>query len=91
MTIDEMIATCEEGSKTTWNGRPTQGALEHRQLAEWLKELQAHRESWMKVVSAIDQHTDIHSDGEVYPSDKTDVPDYYGEIWKCRPKEGDAE
>lgn len=47
MTLDEMIATCEEGSKTTWNGRPTQSALEHKQLAEWLKELQAHREAWV--------------------------------------------
>lgn len=31
-----------------------------------LEELQAHREAWMKVVSAVDQHTDIHSDGEFY-------------------------
>ena len=46
MTIDEMIATCEEGSKATWNGRLTQGALEHYQFAEWLKELKAHREAW---------------------------------------------
>lgn len=32
----------------------------------WLEELQAHREAWMKVVSEVDQHTEIHSDGEFY-------------------------
>lgn len=41
-------------------------AKEHRQLAEWLKELKSHREAWMKVVSEVDQHTEIHSDGEFY-------------------------
>ena len=31
-----------------------------------LEELQAHREAWMKVVSEVDKHTEIHSDGELY-------------------------
>ena len=31
-----------------------------------MEELQAHRNAWMNVVSAIDQRTEIHSDGELY-------------------------
>ena len=60
-------------------------AAEHRQLAEWLKELKAHREAWMKVVSEIDQHTDIHSDGKLYVKN-FDVKKI---IAGYRPKEGD--
>lgn len=62
-------------------------ATEHRQLAEWLKELQAHREAWEKVKSAVDQHTDIHSDGEFYIKN-FDVKKIIAEY---RPKEGDAD
>lgn len=60
---------------------------EHEQLAEWLKELKIHREAWMKVVSAIDQHTEIHSDGEFYIKN-FDVKKIIAEY---RPKEGDTE
>lgn len=59
-------------------------AEEHQQLAEWLKELQAQREAWMKIVSAIDQHTEIHSDGELYIKN-FDVKKIIAEY---RPKEG---
>lgn len=62
-------------------------AAEHRQLAEWLKELKAHREAWEKVKSEVDQHTDIHSDGEFYIKN-FDVKKIIAEY---RPKEGDAE
>ena len=34
-----------------WNN--TKCAAEHRQLAEWLKELKAHREAWEKVKSEL--------------------------------------
>ena len=46
-----------------------------------------HAEAWMKVVSAIDQHTDIHSDGEFYVKN-FDVKKIIAEY---RPKEADAE
>jgi len=62
-------------------------AKEHRQLAEWLKELKTHREAWMKVVSEVDQHTEIHSDGEFYIKN-FDVKKIIAEY---KPKEGDAE
>lgn len=62
-------------------------AAEHRQLAEWLKELKAHREAWMKVVSEVDQHTEIHSDGEFYIKN-FDVKKIVAEY---RPKDGDNE
>ena len=83
MTIDEMIATCEEGSKATWNGRLTQGALEHYQLAEWLKELKSHREAWEKVRKGLrDKKRDSYFIG-IYDAMKI--------VDKYRPKEGDAE
>lgn len=62
-------------------------AEHHEQVAMWLKELKAHREAWMKVVSAIDQHTEIHSDGEFYIKN-FDVKKIIAEN---RPKKGEAE
>ena len=61
-------------------------AKENYQLSEWLKELKAHREAWEKVVSAIDQHTEIHSDGEFYIKN-FDVKKIIAEY---RPEEGDT-
>ena len=55
-----------EAIRTTEAKRCKECAKEYRQLAEWLKELKAQRDAWMKVISAIDQHTEIHSDGEFY-------------------------
>jgi hypothetical protein len=52
-----------------------------------LEELQAHREAWMKVVSEVDQHTEIHSGGEFYIKN-FDVKKIIAEY---RPKDGDAE
>ena len=43
MTLEEAIIHCEE--KACGN---TQCALEHRQLAEWLKELQQYRKNARK-------------------------------------------
>lgn len=99
MKIDEAIKHCEEVMMENLEKTKDRNASdpiaincfecadEHRQLAEWLKELQAHREAWMKVVSAIDQHTEIHSDGEFYIKN-FDVKKIIAEY---RPKEGDAE
>ena len=52
-----------------------------------LEELQANREAWMKVVSELDQYTEIHSDGEFYIKN-FDVKKIIAEY---RPKEGDTE
>lgn len=59
----------------------------HIEVLELLKELKAHREAWMKVVSEVDQHTEIHSDGEFYIKN-FDVKKIIAEY---RPKEGDNE
>ena len=82
MTIDEFIKELENKAElekerafydaVKWNSITAYGAYcrklesEYHQLAEWLKELKAHREAWMKVVSEVDQHTDIHNDSELY-------------------------
>lgn len=52
-----------------------------------LEELQAHREAWEKVRAEIDQHTEIHSDGEFYIKN-FDVKKI---ITEYRPKEGENE
>ena len=44
VTLDRLIEHEENVSKATWNGKPTLCAEEHRQLAEWLKELKQLRE-----------------------------------------------
>lgn len=82
MTLDEMIATCEEGSKAAWNGRPTQGALEYRQLAEWLKELKSHREAWDGMKEGLLEMSRLHE----YVSIKHMIQ----LIDKARPKDGDS-
>lgn len=94
MTIDEMIATCEEGSKATWDGRLTQGALEHYQLAEWLKELKSHREAWEKCIKEIKEWY-WNADKQAIAKDPCVVDAmvdlFIRTIKECRPKEGDAE
>ena len=101
MTLDEAIKHAEEVAEdkernagwfydkesANYKKKCNECAAEHRQLAEWLKELQAHREAWMKVVSEVDQHTEIHSDGEFYIKN-FDVKKIIAEY---RPKEGDNE
>ena len=66
MTLAEAIKHCEKTKDRNASENCFECADEHRQLAEWLKELKAHREAWMKVVSEVDQHTELHNDGELY-------------------------
>ncbi len=96
MTLDEAIKHAEEVmvenlEKTKDRNASDPIAIscfecadEHRQLAEWLKELKRHREAWMKVVSEVDQHTEIHRDGEFYIKN-FDVKKIVAEY---RPKDG---
>ena len=103
MTLEEAIKHEEESAKWEYGMADTyhtdegvygreeayhrEKAENHERMVMYLKELQAHREAWMKVVSAVDQHTDIHSDGELYIKN-FDVKKIIAEY---RPKEGDAE
>ena len=94
-----------EAIRTTDAKRCEECAAEHRQLTEWLKELQAHREAWEKLRTEIQEETELaYADFgqykvDVLEVDVDDLPndDYrYGMertlelISKYRPKEGDA-
>lgn len=64
MNIDEAIKHCEdvvEEAKATpciKGGLVSKCADEHRQLAEWLKELKAYRDMWDKVIEDIGELDD---------------------------------
>lgn len=60
-------------------------AKEHRQLAEWLKELQSHRRAWMKVKRTVKAYLMLEEFGSEYQDDIENLID------GCIPKEGDAE
>jgi nitrate/TMAO reductase-like tetraheme cytochrome c subunit len=59
-------------------------ADEHRQLAEWLKELKAHREAWVKVLDEMMNVSIPGQDAEYVYQNIYDI------IKKYRPKEGDT-
>lgn len=67
---------------------------EHEQLAEWLKELQAHREAWTKAIDEIKQWY-WQSDKQKLAKDPCVVDAmvdlFIRTIKECRPKEGDEE
>ena len=85
MLIDEQIKILESNAEFERKDGDLQGFLNFRQLAEWLKELQAHREAWEKI---LDEMMDVSIPGQdaeyVYQN-------IYDIIKKYRPKEGDAE
>lgn len=87
MTIDEQIKIFESNSEFERKEGDLNNCLNFRQLAEWLKELKAHREAWMNVVLEVDKHTKIYSDGGLYIRN-FDVKKIIAE---CRPKESDTE
>ena len=73
-------------------------AAEHRQLAEWLKELQAHREAWTVVVNAMKEcsYKIWHEFGEYVGEDREQIKiinlkTALDILEDYRPKEGDAE
>lgn len=83
MTIDEAIKEL----KTVYLGDSIKMREAKNMAIEALEELQAHREAWIKVISEIDQHTEVHSDGEFYVKN-FDVKKI---IAAYRPKDGDNE
>ena len=122
MTLDEAIKHAEEvavwheaeANKYESNGyegyvqsQCLENADEHRQLAKWLKELQAHRYAWAKLREDIKDESDFaYADFDEYKyevlgvDEVDDLPndDYrYGMeralelIDIYRPKEGDGE
>ena len=100
MTIDEAIKHAEEvavwheaeANKYESNGyegyvqsQCLENADEHRQLAEWLKELQAHREAWEKAKRTVKAYLMLEEFGVEYQDDIEKLID------GCRPKEGDVD
>ena len=80
MTLEEAILHAEEVAdskeRKVVNGDWEKGSMtecdciecakEHRQLAEWLKELKQYREAMEVIKFEIDKKTVIHADGELY-------------------------
>ena len=50
MTLDEAIKHCEEVAEEQEEKECLECAAEHRQLAEWLKELKAYRKAEKKIL-----------------------------------------
>jgi hypothetical protein len=74
--------------KTLQNGKNKgcqKCAEEHRQLAEWLKELKAHREAWGKVKRTLKAYLMLEEFGSAYQDDIEKL------IEGCIPKEGENE
>ena len=73
MTLDEAILhaekvaeQCDRECKKVYPNAKSKCANEHRQLAEWLKELRQYREAMDVIKFEIDKKTVIHADGELY-------------------------
>ena len=104
MTIDEFIKELESKAElekerafydaVKWNRITEYGTYcrklesEYRQLAEWLKELKAHREAWMKVITEIKEY---QKDAFYYDDVVIKRKQILEVINKYKPKEGDAE
>ena len=87
MTIEEQITIFEHNTEHERKEGDLNSCLNFRQLAEWLKELQAHREAWEKVTGIISKWKD--SVGGVVVS-KDAFSDILDLITDFRPKEGES-
>lgn len=110
MKIDEFIKELESKAElekerafydaVKWNCITEYGAYcrklesEYHQLAEWLKELKAHREAWEKCIKEIKEWY-WNADKQAIAKDPCVVDAmvdlFIRTIKECRPKEGDAE
>ena len=89
MTIYEQIKILESNAEFERKDGDLQGCLNFRQLAEYLKELKAHREAWGKVKS------ELWMEGMNMTGEYQGVWIRYRDIERVidanRPKDGDAE
>lgn len=101
MMIDEFIKELESKAElekerafydaVKWNCITTYGAYcrklesEYRQLAEWLKELKAHRKAWEKAKRTVKAYLMLEEFGSEYQDDIEKLID------GCIPKGGDTE
>lgn len=96
MTLDESIKHCKEVMMENLEKTKDRNAsdpiaincfecaAEHRQLAEWLKELKAHREAFVKIKEEINSQNRGTCDYFIVDRIEEIINEY-------RPKEGDAE
>lgn len=85
MTIGEQITIFEHNAEHERKEGDLHNCLHFRQLAEWLKELKAHREAWGKVKRTVKAYLMLEEFGSEYQDDIEKLID------GCRPKEGDNE
>ncbi len=85
MTIDEQIELFESNAEFERKDGDLQGCLNFRQLAEWLKELKAHREAWGKAKRTVKAYLMLEEFGSAYQDDIEKL------IEGCIPKDGDIE
>ena len=83
--MDEQIKILESNAAFERRDGDLQGCLNFRQLAEWLKELQAHREAWGKAKRTVKAYLMLEGFGSAYQDDIEKLID------GCIPKDGDAE
>ena len=83
MTIEEQIAIFEHNAEHERKEGDLNNCLNFRQLAEWLKELKAHREAWEKAKRTVKAYLMLEEFGSEYQDDIEKL------IEECRPKEGD--
>lgn len=79
MTLDEAIKHAEEVAEyDCYNEEQRVCAEEHRQLAEWLKELKAHRENagrWKLINRGLDIYV-CDQCGEIFQIDRAPIWEY---------------
>ena len=84
MSIEEAIKRYSINAEYERTHGNLQGCLEFRQLAEWLKELKAHREAFVKIKEEINSQNGGICDYFIVDRIEEIINEY-------RPKEGDAE
>ena len=84
MTIEEQITIFEHNAEHERKEGDLNNCLHFRQLAEWLRELQAHREAWEKAKRTVKAYLMLEGFGSAYQDDIENLID------GCIPKEGDG-
>lgn len=76
MTIDEAIQHCQEKVQEQAKKGCYRCAEEHHQLAEWLKELKAYRETWDEIKKQIKEESNFaYADFDEYKYEVLGVDD----------------
>lgn len=92
MTIDEQIKILESNAEFERKDGDLQGCLNFRQLAEWLKELKAHRKAWEKLATELKQENERFPNKSNFASGHIEgIREALCKIGEYKPKEGDAE